>query len=48
MAALHTEAKEAFQAWVAAEPRQGPAVDYKKLTNARYKYAMYIFLYMSK
>lgn len=41
VAAHCTEAKEAFKAWVlAGRPRQGPALDYKKITNARFKYAV--------
>ncbi len=41
VAAHHAEAKEAYKAWVlAGRPRQGPVLDLKKLTNAKYKYAV--------
>lgn len=41
VAAHHTEAKEAFRAWVLdGRPRQGPVLDHKKITNARFKYAV--------
>ena len=37
----HAEAKNAYEAWVlAGRPREGPVLDHKKLTNARYKYAV--------
>ncbi len=36
----HAEAKSAFRAWVqAGRPREGPVLDLKKATTARYKYA---------
>lgn len=41
VAAHHAEAKQAYKAWVqAGRPRAGSVLDYKKLTNARYKYAI--------
>ena len=41
VAALHTEAKEAYRAWVLeGRPRQGPVLDHKKCTNAKFKYAV--------
>ena len=41
VAAHHAEAKEAYRSWVlAGRPRQGEELEYKKLTNARYKYAV--------
>lgn len=37
----HTEARKATKSWaIAGRPRQGPVFEYKKLTNARYKYAI--------
>ncbi len=36
------KAKEAFKAWdIAGRPRQGQLLDQKKLTNAKYKYAVH-------
>ena len=41
VADYHEEAKGAHKTWVqAGRPRQGPDLEYKKLTNARYKYAV--------
>ena len=35
--AYHAEAKNAYKAWVlTGRPREGPVLDHKKLTNARY------------
>ncbi len=41
VSAYHKKAKEAFKAWdIAGRPRQGQLLDQKKLTNAKYKYAV--------
>ena len=41
VAAHHAEAKEAYKAWVQeGRPRQGPVLDYKKLTLSKFKYAV--------
>lgn len=41
VAGYHTEAREATKSWaIAGRPRQGPVFEHKKLTNARYKYAI--------
>lgn len=41
VASHHAEANEAHRAWViAGRPRQGPVLESKKKTNAKYKYAL--------
>ena len=41
VAMYHTEACEAYKLWdVAGKSRQGPELEYKKLANARFKYAV--------
>ena len=41
VAAHHTAAKVYFLAWVqAGRPRNGPVLEYRKINNARYKYAI--------
>lgn len=41
MAGYHTEAQEATKSWaIAGRPRQGPVFEHKKLTNAKYNYAI--------
>ena len=41
VSAYHAEAKNAYKVWVLeGRPREGPVLDHKKLTNARYKYAV--------
>ncbi len=41
VAKYQTEAQEAYTLWVmAGRPRQGPELEHKKSTNARYKYVI--------
>lgn len=41
MSHYHAEAKSAFRAWIqAGRSREGPVLDLKKITTAKYKYAV--------
>ena len=41
VAEFYAEAREATKSWaMAGKPRQGPIFEYKKSTNAKYKYAI--------